>query len=104
VAAEGGVTVALDLDVTPQLRLEGLARELIRMIQDARKDAGLAVTDRIALGVEAHGDIARALAAHAETVGAETLATAIADAVDPEGHRQTAELEGSPVTISVRRS
>jgi isoleucyl-tRNA synthetase len=104
VAAEGGVTVALDLDVTTDLRLEGLARELIRLIQDARKDAGLAVTDRIVLGVDADGDVAAALAAHADTVAGETLATSMSGALDPEGHRQTTELDGRPVTISVRRS
>jgi isoleucyl-tRNA synthetase len=103
VAAEGGVTVALDLDVTADLRLEGLARELIRLIQDARKDAGLAVTDRIVLGVDAGGDVAAALAVHADTVAGETLATSVSGALDPGGHRQTAELDGSPVTISVRR-
>ena len=50
VASEGDVTVALELEVTPELRREGLARELVRMIQDARKAAGLEVTDRISLG------------------------------------------------------
>src|SRR5207247_2143376 len=47
VASEGGLTVALDLEVTRELRLEGLARELIRFVQDARKAAGLEVSDRI---------------------------------------------------------
>ncbi|MFN8232539.1 MAG: isoleucine--tRNA ligase [Actinomycetota bacterium] len=104
VASEGGVTVALDLEITPELRLEALARELIRVIQDARKEAGLAVTDRIELGVESDGDAAAALASHIDTVAGETLATAVADAVDPEGHRREADLGGSRVAISVRRA
>jgi len=104
VASEGGVTVALDLEITPELRLEALARELIRVIQDARKEAGLAVTDRIELGIESDGDAAAALASHIDTVAGETLATAVADAVDPEGHRREADLGGSRVAISVRRA
>jgi isoleucyl-tRNA synthetase len=102
-ASEGGVTVALDLEVTPELRLEGLARELIRVVQDARKDAGLAVTDRIVLGIEADGDVAAALAAHAESVAGETLAVSVSGSIDPEGHRRDAQLEGSRVSVSVRR-
>jgi isoleucyl-tRNA synthetase len=104
VAAEGGVTVALDLEITPELRLEGLAREVIRVIQDARKEAGLDVTDRIALGIEAEGDVAAALAAHADTVAGETLASSVSGSIDPDAHRQEVELDGSRVAVSVRRS
>ena len=64
VASEGAVTVALELDRTPELVREGLARELVRLIQDGRRAAGLAVTDRIGLSVEASGDVAEALRAH----------------------------------------
>jgi isoleucyl-tRNA synthetase len=103
VGSEGGVTVALDLEISPALRLEGVARELIRVIQDARKEAGLAVTDRIALGVETDGEIAAALDAHGGVVAGETLATALTSTLDPAGHRQDAEIEGIPVAISVRR-
>ena len=58
VASDGGLTVALDLDLDEDLRREGVARELVRVIQDARKDAGLDVSDRIQLGVAGrpHGD------------------------------------------------
>jgi isoleucyl-tRNA synthetase len=102
VGSEGGVTVALDLEVTPELRREGVARELIRVIQDARKDAGLAVTDRIVLGVAATGEIAAAVEEHGAVVRRETLATDLSSVLDPDGHRQDAEIEGMPVAISVR--
>ena len=49
VAAAGGETVALDLTVTGELRAEGHAREVVRLIQEARKSAGLDVSDRIAV-------------------------------------------------------
>jgi isoleucyl-tRNA synthetase len=101
VASEGGLTVALDLEVTPELRLEGLAREVVRLVQDARKDAGLAVTDRIVVGVEASGDVARALEAHRDDVAEETLADEVlADAVSDD--RRASTLEGSRVAVSLR--
>jgi len=61
VAAEGGVTVALDLELDDDLRREGLARELVRAVQDARKAAGLDVTDRIRLWVDGSREVGRAL-------------------------------------------
>jgi isoleucyl-tRNA synthetase len=105
VATEGGVTVALELEITPELRLEGLARELVRLVQDARKEAGLQVSDRIALGVAATGEVAEALAVHRAFVAAETLATEIRDEPLPEPeHRAEAEIEGSAVTVTLRRA
>jgi isoleucyl-tRNA synthetase len=103
VASEGGVTVALELEVTPELRREGVARELVRMIQDARKGAGLEVTDRIELAVETSGEAAEALAAHREEVASETLAaTVTTDGFD--GFRLEGMLEGTPVIVSLRKA
>ncbi|HEV2951209.1 MAG TPA: class I tRNA ligase family protein, partial [Actinomycetota bacterium] len=101
VASEGGVTVALELEITPDLRREGLARELVRMIQEARKDAGLQVTDRIALGVETSGEPAAALAAHGEEIAAETLAATLAT-TSVDGFRLEGTLDGTPVVVSLR--
>jgi len=53
VATDEGTTVALELELTPELKREGLAREVVRLVQDARKAAGLDVSDRIVLGLEA---------------------------------------------------
>ena len=49
VATDGGETVALDLEITPELRRAGLAREVVRLVQEARKTSGLQVTDRVEL-------------------------------------------------------
>jgi isoleucyl-tRNA synthetase len=103
VASEGGVTVALELDVTPELRREGLARELVRMIQDARKAAGLDVTDRIALGVETSAEPAAALAAHREEIAAETLAATVEER-GVDGFRLEGMLEGTSVIVTLRKS
>ncbi len=75
VATEAGVTVALDLELTEDLRLEGLAREVVNRIQGLRKERDLALDDRIALGLEAEGDLARALDTHWDLIAGEVLAT-----------------------------
>ncbi|RBY85803.1 isoleucine--tRNA ligase [Blastococcus sp. TF02A-30] len=74
VASGGGLTVALDLALTPELERLGLVREVVRLVQEARKSSGLEVTDRIALSWTADGAVAAALEEHAEQVAAEVLA------------------------------
>ncbi len=74
VAGEGGVTVALDIDISPELRKEGLARELVNRIQQQRKDAGLEVTDRIALTLEGPEELQESVASNLDYIRAETLA------------------------------
>jgi isoleucyl-tRNA synthetase len=101
VASEEGVTVALELEVTPELRREGVARELVRMIQDARKGAGLVVTDRIELAVETSGEPAEALHAHREEIAAETLAATVTTG-HVEGFRLEGSLDGTTVIVSLR--
>ena len=61
--------------MTPELVAEGTARDVIRVIQQARKDAGLDVSDRITLTVGADGQVADAVRAHADFIAGETLAT-----------------------------
>ena len=105
VATDAGITVALELELTPELRAEGLAREIVRLVQDARKAAGLAVSDRIVLGIEAGSDLERAVTDFERFVAAETLAVdlhtqAVADAT----YRQETKIEGSAVTITLRRT
>jgi isoleucyl-tRNA synthetase len=77
VATEAGETVALDLTITPELRRAGLAREVVRLVQEARKTSGLDISDRIALWWDADGEVAEALAGHEATVAEEVLATAV---------------------------
>ncbi|HEY7477727.1 MAG TPA: isoleucine--tRNA ligase [Actinomycetota bacterium] len=105
VASEGGVTVALELEVTAELRLEGIARELVRAIQDERKAAGLDVTDRIVLGIVATGEVAEALERHADVVAAETLATElVTDRTPPDAAARDVTVDGRGVTIGLRRA
>ena len=66
--------VALDTVVTPELAAEGIARDVVRIVQQARRDAGLAVSDRIKLTIGADGAVADAVGTHAEFIAGETLA------------------------------
>jgi isoleucyl-tRNA synthetase len=105
VAGEGGVTVALDLDLDDSLLAEGRARELVRLVQDARKAAGLDVGDRIALGVTATGVWGEAFAAQRDTIAAETLAVSASDAeLGDATFRQEATLDDAAVVVTLRRA
>ncbi len=84
VVNEQGETVALDLELTPELVRAGLAREVVRLAQEARKRAGLDVSDRIRLTLQADGDLAAAITEHAGLIASETLAVALEQAAVAE--------------------
>jgi isoleucyl-tRNA synthetase len=102
VVRDGPTAVALDLEITPELRLEGLARDLVRAVQDLRKAAGLAVDDRIELAVKADGQVADAVAAHRDYLLGETLATSLHGAPQGDGHDARVDLDGHEVRIWLR--
>jgi isoleucyl-tRNA synthetase len=77
VASGSGLTVALDLTLTPELERAGLVREVVRLLQEARKNSGLEVSDRIELWWTAEGTLAQALAEQAEQVAREVLAVTV---------------------------
>jgi isoleucyl-tRNA synthetase len=78
VADGEGFAVALDTEITPELQLEGVVRDVIRTIQKMRQDAGFEVTDRIRITYpQADGDVSRAFAEHRDWIASETLAVAV---------------------------
>ena len=77
VVNEQGETVALDLEITPELARAGLAREAVRFIQDTRKKVGLEVSDRISLSWQAGDELAAAIRDHAGEIAEEVLATSM---------------------------
>jgi isoleucyl-tRNA synthetase len=77
VERQGSHAVALELEIDPQLREEGLAREIVHAVQAARRDAGLAVTDRIVLTLDGEPELLAAARAHERYLAGETLATSV---------------------------
>ncbi len=97
----GGFLV-LDTEVTPELEAEGLARDVIRAVQQARKDAGLDVSDRISLTLVGDPAAVEAVGIHRELIAGETLATAL-DVREGE-NGAIAVGAGSAVTIELERA
>ncbi|MDO9455683.1 isoleucine--tRNA ligase [Nocardioides sp.] len=100
----GGGFVVLDTAVTPELAAEGLARDLVRAVQQARRDAGLDVSDRIALVVTGSQAVADAVRDHEALVTGETLTTSyemVVGTADPSGATLG---DGEQVAITVTRS
>jgi isoleucyl-tRNA synthetase len=95
---EGSHAVALELTLDEELVREGLAREVVHAIQGARKDAGLDVSDRIALGLAGDEELLAAARAHEEYVAGEVLATSV-DYGSANGTE--ARIEGRALHISV---
>jgi isoleucyl-tRNA synthetase len=100
---DAGVVV-LDTEVTPELHTEGVARDVVRVVQQARREADLNVSDRIALTVGASPAVADAVRAHQAFVAAETLATEVAFGPVPEGEGFAGEAgDGQAVRVRVAK-
>ena len=106
VASEGSLTIALDIEVTPQLRREGLSRELVNRIQNLRKSAGFEVTDRIDTLVFADDpSLEDALSVYSDYVKAQTLSRTLRLAPAAEAPATAAEVEWTEgnIKITVKR-
>jgi isoleucyl-tRNA synthetase len=77
VANEGTITVALDINISEELKQEGMARELINRIQNIRKESGFDVTDKIQVLVEKHELVNDAITNHGQYIGSQTLAESV---------------------------
>ena len=105
VGQEGGVTVALDTEITDGLLREGLAREVVNRIQRLRKTADFEVTDRIVLQYHATDRLAEAIGRHAPWIRNETLALELETAHEPAGEAvETFEIGAETLTVGVRRT
>jgi isoleucyl-tRNA synthetase len=102
VASEGSLTVALDVEVTPELRREGLSRELVNRIQNLRKSSGFEVTDRIQTKVYSNDEgLAEALKVYADYVKAQTLSLSIGLEAFENAPADAAEVEWTEGTIKL---
>ena len=100
----GQGVVLLDTAVDPVLQAEGWARDFVRLVQNARKDAGLAVTDRIALTARLDEPLAEALRRHADYVGGETLSVGLALDAEPRGHTVEDEIDGHRLAFGIEKA
>jgi isoleucyl-tRNA synthetase len=102
VEAEAGRAVALSLELDEELRREGLAREIVHAVQNARRDAGLDVTDRIQLVLGGDAELLDAARAHEAYLAGETLATSVSYDGDAPG--AATQIEGRDLRIGVERA
>jgi isoleucyl-tRNA synthetase len=103
VESDGGLTVALDTALTDQLIAEGNAREFVNRIQNMRKDAGFAVTDRIAIWFRASETTATMLIAMSEYIQRETLAEEFSAVLNGGEFSANFDLNGEDVEVSIAR-
>ena len=97
-------SVVYDLTITPELKREGLMREIIRHVQSARKQAGLQIDDRIVLSISSDdSEISQAIDAFADVIKSETLAVELNSVVN-ESEKYDAKIEGKLVEISLKKA
>lgn len=102
VYTEDGTEVSLDTNLTPELKREGLVRDVIRQVQQYRKQSGLNVDDRISLGLATEDEeLAQAIEKHADTIKNETLATELETDVETE---ETVQVEGKDLGIVLQKT
>ncbi|MCL6567348.1 MAG: isoleucine--tRNA ligase [Meiothermus silvanus] len=101
---ERGYLAALEVRIDEELYLEGLSRELVRLVQQARKDMGLQVSDRIHLTYQAEGKYAEALARFGTRLAEETLALSLEPNPTPEGFLAQLEDDEGKVIIGLRKA
>jgi isoleucyl-tRNA synthetase len=90
VASEGAITVALDINITEELKQEGIAREFVNRIQNIRKESDFEVTDKICITIQKHEVFNNALINFSEYIGTQTLASAfqLVESIGSEKARQ----------------
>jgi isoleucyl-tRNA synthetase len=97
--------INLDINVTPELKEEGIAREIVRVVQNARKNAGFNVEDRIRTSITSDSsEINEALKRFKEVINSETLAVAELEQESQSEHTETVKVEGQEVQIKLARN
>jgi isoleucyl-tRNA synthetase len=102
VGKDAGAVVALETTLTPELEAEGLARELVRKVNDLRKEAGFEISDRVAMRYA--GAIAPTIERFSELVKSETLASSLHAGLAGRGHAWSGELNGVATELELERA
>jgi isoleucyl-tRNA synthetase len=103
--ADGGTQVAVDTRISEELKLEGLARDVIRQVQNARKDAKFQLLDKIALHLAAGSpELSKAISLHRTAIATAVQATQWSDSpLNGDAHSATVKIDGQSLTITVRK-
>ncbi len=105
VESEEGVVVALDIEVTDELYQEGLMREVVRLVQDLRKEAGYEVSDRIQLQIKTSGKLEEAVTQFSDTIKTETLAEDLQVSGDMEWDlEKDFEIDGFSGKVAIKKT
>jgi isoleucyl-tRNA synthetase len=104
--ADRGTQVAIDTRITPELRAEGLSRDVIRLVQDARKNAGLDLADKIVLSsVTPSAELAAAIRTHRDAIATAVQAVELTfDPLPSATYTTTVKVDGQELTISLRKA
>ena len=102
---DSGYLAALNTKLTPELIQEGFMRDVIRLVQNARKSAGLEVSDSITLGIETSGDVLEAVKHYVLTIQSEVLAKEIVlEQLTDAVYRENAEIEETLIGLSIKKA
>lgn len=104
VEAEGAFTVALDTEITPELKEEGIAREFVNRVQNMRKDAGFEVTDKITIDYNGAGELTEAVKNFSSYIQGETLAVAIGSNTNGSGFKQEWKINDLDCVIEISKN
>jgi isoleucyl-tRNA synthetase len=103
-ASQGGITVGLSLELTEDLLLEGIVRDIVRSVQNMRKDAGFAVEDRITISWDLDGQFAEAIRKFDSYFKTETLTNTIIDTLEKPDYSGTIELKNKSYSIHLKKA
>ncbi|GJQ31329.1 MAG: isoleucine--tRNA ligase [Ignavibacteriaceae bacterium] len=104
VEAEGAFTVALDTEITPELKEEGIAREFVNRVQNMRKDAGFEVTDKITIDYNGAVELTEAVKNFSSYIQGETLAVAIGSNTNGSGFKQEWKINDLDCVIEISKN
>lgn len=101
VATEGRLTIALDINITDELRAEGIAREVVNRVQNLRKESGFQVTDRISIAIESNETTDGAIGAWSEYICAQTLGVSLR--IEKRKMSTPVEINETELTIELKK-
>lgn len=103
VESDHGIVVALNTEITPALKKEGMARDIIRIIQDMRKETDFNIDDRIQVAIQAEGEAQEAIEAFQDLITTETLAKSIETDLKSPDLEKKISLEGVDLQVQIKR-